>query len=51
MPLAEPIIFAGNTLVKVNDSDYRIYYDALGAAPRSVDPSGQNGYRLSLIHI
>ena len=51
MPLAEPIIFAGNTLVKVNDSDYRIYYDALGAAPRSVDPSGQNGYRYTCVAI
>lgn len=41
----EPLIYAFNNLIKVNDSDYRIYYDVIGAAPRSVDPSGQNGYR------
>jgi hypothetical protein len=41
----EPLIIAFNNLIKVNDSDYRIYYDVIGAAPLSVDPSGQNGYR------
>ena len=40
----EPMMFAFNSLIKVNESDYRIYYDVIGAAPVSVDPSGQNGY-------
>ena len=47
----EPIIFAFHGLVKVNESDYRLYYDVIGAAPRSVDPSGQNGYRFTCVAI
>ena len=39
----------GNFLLKVNDSDFRIYYDVIGAAPLSVDPSGQNGYRYTCV--
>lgn len=45
----EPMIFAFNGLVKVNESDYRLYYDVIGAAPQSVDPSGQNGYRFTCV--
>ena len=47
----EPMIFAFNNLVKVSDSDYRIYYDVVGAAPFSVDPSGQNGYRFTCVAV
>ena len=40
----EPIIFAYNSLVKVNDTDYRVYYDAIGCT----DPtcSSGNGHRM-----
>jgi hypothetical protein len=40
----EPIIFAYNSLVKVNETDYRVYYDAIGCTDPTCNKG--NGHRL-----
>ena len=40
----EPVIFAYNSLVKVNDTDYRIYYDAIGCVDATCGKG--NGHRV-----